>query len=61
MDPCVSEVRPDDVGDRVTLPGPDDDGNLAVRGDAPIVEESGERPDCSATDLDRQRTGDQAG
>jgi hypothetical protein len=61
MDPRVSQVRPDDVGDRVTLPGPDDDGNLAVRRDAPVVEEGSERPDRSATDFDRQRAGDQAG
>jgi hypothetical protein len=61
MDSCVPQVRPDDVGDRVTLTRADDDGDLAVRRDAPVVEEGGERPDCSATDLDRQRAGDQAG
>jgi hypothetical protein len=61
MDARVPQVRPDDVGDRVTLSRPDDDGDLAVRRDAPVAEEGCERSDRSATDLDRQRAGDQAG
>jgi hypothetical protein len=61
MDSCVPQVRPDDVDDRVTLTRPDDDGDLAVRRDAPVVQEGCEGPDCSAADLDRQRAGDQAG
>jgi hypothetical protein len=57
----VDECRPDDGDDLVAQPGPDDDGNVSVGGDAAVAEQLDERFDGAAADLDRERAGDLAG
>ena len=57
----VLERGADGRHDLVALPGTDHDCDVTVRGDAPIAEQGDECGDSAAADLDRERTGDQAG